>query len=726
MNYFNYLKHSIFTPETYHRRYENDWEEKKPLEEGSLSDVMRRTALSSLPFIALYRPAGFVLSMGMGSCRVVSHLASALSNEQNGQWTQMGSQLLLATLAVASVASTVWSFGVGLAFTTLVDTAQGLLHAVQYGWQGNYDKGFEELLQALSSGLYLGFMSTGALEVILLSTLIQGLTSLYQTRQEIGKGHYIEAGAKVLLAGVRGHQVSKYREMIQKRDLFLSLRKYQDLVAKAVRGKEVRHLLQHQLIDLNGKMEEKKVTLSNQEHDYDFGSHFHGYGKGVVKGANLSFRTVVIEGQEMTELQFKVNHVAREKLEKVVDDLSYLRGKEVEQVLSLTGSHATQISVDRKGSLIDFFGEGGKDPVLKVTLEGLGSVSIGACGTVFGEGPFNVPNLYDKVVVHMQPDKTLYDFHELMAFLDLESALCVSTDADLERLKLGHLFRTFFPRAALPLERSTPFFDLPVNELKQVMIEKAPEMQEIYDTYFHRMTPFEILPGRVRYQINGLADQVKGLGMTCLTTAVTGPQDDQSLFSRIASMFSMGMVSTELRDAYHVNAEGLSKIKDYSAGGADSVYFQLMPERFASEEIPLEEFSWYESRVRLQISLKVLETGTFQYASCGLGNRDVVFPDGYRDGAQYPDRLNILEFAQKLRDSHGEDWSALRAHEIMVKERVALDQEGVLEGMWLANEATKEGLLTYLRKCDIVKKSVDGGERIFNVPVDEFMRVARK
>lgn len=717
MNYLNYLNHSIFVPETYSRRYENDLGE-----QVALSDLMKRVTLSALPFIALYRPAGFALSVGMGSCRVVSHLSSALSNQQSGQWSQVSYQLLLSGVAVAAVASTLFSLGVGLFVTTLIDTSQALLHAIDHAWAGDYDKALEELLQTLSSGLYLAFMATGALEVILLSTLMQGLISLYQAHQEIQNGHYIEAGAKVLLAGVRGVQVSQYRQMIQNRDRLFSLKKYQDLVAKALRGKQVRHLLQHGLADLSGKIDENRVILSSEAHDYDCGSHFHGYGKGIVKGSNLSFRTVVIDGKEMTELQFKVNHVAREQLEKTLDDLSCLRGKEVQEILSLSGSHATQISVDKKGSIIDFFTEGGKDPVSRVTLEGLGSVSIGESRSVLGSGPFNVPNLYDKVVVHMEPNKTLYDFHELMAFLDLDSALCLSSNEDLDRLKLGHLFRTFFPREALPLERSDTFFNLSIPELKEAMIEKAPEMKEIYDAYFDKMTPSEIMPGRVRYRIEGLSEQVQALGMTSLTTAVTGPQEDKILFSRIASMLSMGMVSTELRDAYHINADGLSKIKDYSAGGADSVYCQLMPEEFLNGEHSLQDFSWYESRVRLQISLKALETGTYQYTHCGLGNRDVEAPENYRYGAQYADRLNILEFAQKLHDSQANNWCALKAHEIMIKERL---DSSYFTGMLIEDESTKRGLLSHLRSCNLTQTGMDGVERILDVPVDEFMRVQK-
>ena len=258
------------------------------------------------------------------------------------------------------------------------------------------------------------------------------------------KGHYIEAGAKILLAAVKGRQVLQYKQLIDRRNVLSSLKRYADLFAKAAKGRDVRYLVEHKLSHLDGEVDAHKVTLSNPDHDYDFGSHFHGYGEGIVKGGNLAFRTVVIDGKEMTELEFKVNHVARERLGRVIEELGYLRGKEVGEVLSLAGSHATHLSIEKEGSLSGFFTEGGKDPVHKVTLEGLGSVSIGASSAWYGTWECNVPNLYDKVVVRMESGKTIFDLHELMAFLDLETVLSPFSQEDIDRLKLGHLFHTFF------------------------------------------------------------------------------------------------------------------------------------------------------------------------------------------------------------------------------------------------------------------------------------------
>ena len=96
-------------------------------------------------------------------------------------------------------------------------------------------------------------------------------------------------------------------------------------------------------------------------------------------------------------------------------------------------------------------------------------------------------------------------------------------------------------------------------------------------------------------------------------------------------------------------------------------------------------------------------------------------PDDYRVGAQYPSRLNILEFAEKLCGAATRDeWGRFRAHEVMVKERL---DPSYIEGMWIEDERTKSGLVGYLRSCGLVHRDDSGEETILNIPVDQFIHV---
>lgn len=716
MNYINCIQHSIFSPETDHRRYDLDMPE--ALGEES---KLRRIVLATIPFVALYRPVGTALSLGMGSCRVISHLKLALDHEGKREWKSVSKEVTQTTLAIISLTSSILNIKMGQLLTGSIDTAQGTYSIIHYILQGKYDRATEEALHTLASGLYLAFTLTGSLEIILLSVLFQTTLQLYQMKGEISKEHYIEAAAKLGMAAMRLNQANHYRGLIQKRNALFTLQKYQSLISQALKGRSARHLLQHNLSDLNGKIDENRVSLSNQEKEYDFGSHFHGYGKGLVKGANLAFKTVVINGKELTECEFKVNHVFREKLQETINQLQKFKASEIRDILQLTGSHAKSLVIEKYKE--DFKGKDSFKEIYQIAASGLGQISIGASRD-------NSPNIFDRVVILMDAEKNLFDLHELLSLMNLDTALISSSKNDLDRLKMGHLFRIFFPREATPFERNEDFFSLSTQELLDKMIEKAPQMKEVYNRYFDQIEEAEILPGRVRYKIKGLTNEIQKLGGRYLTAALTGSYSMQDMYQRAASMLSMGMLSQDIRDKYKVGEGGLGG--SYDAGAADSVFTQMLTKK---DEIPGgfdTSNLYYQSRVRVLISLDALETGTYQHFDDDLGVRltdenksiySLIF------NGTYLNRSSISEFTTMIQQKRSDEdkwtkWNSddnWNSHEIMLKERV---DPSYFEAFLVNDEETRDGLLNHLRTCNLVQKDSLNRETIQGHLVEDFIRVS--
>ena len=55
---------------------------------------------------------------------------------------------------------------------------------------------------------------------------------------------------------------------------------------------------------MNHKKEEV-ILLDAEGNPYNFGVHVHGYGKEVVKGMNLQFKTYELDGKSMKTIEFK-------------------------------------------------------------------------------------------------------------------------------------------------------------------------------------------------------------------------------------------------------------------------------------------------------------------------------------------------------------------------------------------------------------------------------------
>ena len=484
-HYINYFNHVLVEPPQYHRRYDYDL----PQQEAGAppppawQDLAKRTALTALPFLSLYRPLGTAISLSMGACRSLSHSYEIYVGASQGNWGKCASETCQAVFAIFALGAAIFSSTLGLLLTTSIDTIMSLARACQHLWNQEYLLAGEEALQTLCSIFYLAIMLTGSLEIILTAALLQAVVSFYQARKEFAAGHYLEGAAKIAMGTLRLYQCTTYISQIQRRDLLLAIQKYAALSLRAQKGKEVRHLLASPLADLSLKIEEEREVLSDAANKkYDMGSHFHGLGKGLVKGANLAFRTRVINGEAVTELDFKVNHVFRTKIQGLIEEIKGMDHKEMQEILFFAGSQAKDITIEK-----GVFPVGSRTigPSCKIALAGLGTIEIGASA--------EYPNLYDRVIVQMDKNKTIYDFHELLSFLDLDDTCRVSTYDDMARLQIAALFHNFCPREATVFERTEEFFTLPIEELKQEMIKKSPQFQEILSTYLDKMRAQEIL-----------------------------------------------------------------------------------------------------------------------------------------------------------------------------------------------------------------------------------------
>lgn len=687
MNKIDYYTHKLFDPSFYHRQYEQDLPEC-----GGYLETGKRAALIALPFISLYKPVGSAISLSMGSIRVLSNGMSAVSSENWTSCSYRASQTALATLALVG---TLYHFTLGLYLTTGVDILSNLASMLQHLYSLEGKEAGSDFLQALSSSLYLAIMMTGSLEVVVASLLIQASVSFLSASDEWKEGRMPEAFAKTLMGMIRLYQADQQLEMIGRRDALF--KQYEEIVRRIEKGRDVDHLYDHPAVNRTATIFE---DANGEEHD--FGAHLHGYGKGAVKGMNIFFR----EEGDHTTLEFKVNHVFRDRIRDVVSKFGSASKEDLQDLMKIYGSHSDGISVKwKKHSLTDddwFFDEF-QENRMEINFNGLGKIEVGS-------SPEMVNN-YDIVSVQMEKGKTLYDFHEALAFLDLEDALKASGAEDIERLKLGQLFRTFFPREALPFERSDPFFDLPLEDFKEEMIKRAPKMEKIIDTWLPKMELREMLPGKMRWSIDGLSDLLEKQGVRGLTAAVTGGWwSDSDQFEKVASMLKMGMMSHELRDRFGIDGNGLSFGADYLTGGADAVYTQLVTDKNES----FKEFA-YRSPIRFMISPKILETGTYQYHSDNFGDRTVESYDDFwwRFRETYAERENILDFAKSERKDFNSD------NEVMIKDRIPPEY---ITGIIVKNESTKKLLLNFLRERNIIQKDSAGIETIFSKPIEEFIQ----
>ncbi|HSX03337.1 MAG TPA: hypothetical protein VLG76_01265 [Rhabdochlamydiaceae bacterium] len=702
-NKVNYLLHTTFEPPYYQRQFENDL----PKESATWGATANRALLLVIPYLSLDKRAGFAISTVMGGFRCFTSLteaAEAFSHPEKGLFYFCG-KIGQTALAVVALSTTLFNFQIGLIVTTSADLLIATVHLAERLADHQWKLSAEELAHILSYLLYLSIIMNGAIELIIASLVLQAIINLYQSWSEYQKdGRWPEAIAKFAMGWIRIYQASGQLEQMRRRDFFRSISKFTALLKQINKGRDVKHLIDSPL----DKRDKEVILTDSAGNAFNFGVYFNGNGKGTVKGMNLQFRTHQGNGKEMVELDFKVNHLFRDRLEKVMDGMKGFNSGELKEFLRLTGSHADGIKIEQVPFKFSNEVDMEMGTACKITLEGLGSVTIGDTKLY--------PNLYDRVRVEVSKEQNLYQVHELLSFFNLDDALRTSSQEDVERLKMGQLFRVFHPKEATLFEREESFFTLSLEQLKSEMVKKAPEMEKTFQEYLPKMQAREIFPGRVRYSITGLSERLYQEGARSLVSTITGPRNEA--FDRAASVIKMGMLAPEMRYSNGMAVNGLGPFVDFFSGGGDSVFTQLLTENNFRQQMDLGELYWGD--VRMLFSLDLLETGTYQYHSDALGWRRLIEPsdpESVYDWNPYLDRPNIIDFVadEQVSSSYG--------HEVMVKERIP---PSMIQGLIVPNETVKNNLLSHFRSKNIIGLNPEGHETILNIPIERFIHVGKQ
>lgn len=716
MHTINYIDHKLHDAYCY-RDFEHD-QQSTAVDHSEEISIQRAFSLA-LPFLSLYTPLSVFIAVPMGAVRVVTSLSATINAAENSpSHLQLSSHVTQTALAIAAFAGSVLKYRIGLLITSGSDIATNLADCVQSLTQRDPEKSFYALGQLCNSILYGSIMLTGSLEITLASYLVQALISAYQSQKEWKEGKQPEAIAKMMMGCIRAYQAHHQYRLIQRRDILLALRHFSAIASRVEEGRNVEHLLDHPLSDIIDRIESEKTVLTNGHGDeYDFGLSQTGVGGAIVKNMNVTFKNKDIDDKRVVELSFRINHVFRDRLRVLLEELQGCSEQDLQDLLKVMGSHASNCSMDLIEANFTKHSLCGSAHCLN--LKGLGQIYIGAGIQIDNSSEIpNYPTQYSRVTLHLEEGANLYQLHELLAFLDLQTVLSISMAEDLQRMQIGQLFRTFFPKEATVFERTDAFFELPIDELYQKILSISPEMESIFTEYLPRMELREVMPGQYRYHLSGLSEELTGKGALGLTSALLGAYHEEEVFARVVSILNMGMFSLEQRAANGLQEMGLGGINDLFVGSSDSVFTQMISQNDYDTGKSFENL-YYSGKVRFLFSPKLLESGTYQYLYDEFGYRrfDNTESFPYWEDNTYLDRPDILEFIKKTNSSF------FAGNEVMIKDRISPE---FIKGLIVADEITKNALLEYLKEHGLVHINDIGEETILGKLVDEFIHVGNQ
>lgn len=213
---------SIFEPIYYHREYKNDLPATSvaKADETSWINTGQRITVAALPFISLYKPMSFPLSLVTGGLRSYTAITQLMESFSGGNSHDISFALLQTIVSVMALAGTIFAHPIGMMISTGNDLVLELTRLIGNLKEGKYEEAITNCLAIINNVTYLALFLHGSLELAAASFAIQVLVGLYHSQSEFRKGHYIEAGSHLLMSIVRGGQLTEQIKVIQFRNEF--------------------------------------------------------------------------------------------------------------------------------------------------------------------------------------------------------------------------------------------------------------------------------------------------------------------------------------------------------------------------------------------------------------------------------------------------------------------------------------------------------------------------
>lgn len=209
------VNYPITEPGYYHREYSNDLPQ-----ESSSNDFLyqcKRVGFVALPFLSLYKPLSFHLSLTMGGLRSITCFSQLVDALHQGNIDQSIYAFIQTTIALISVSGTILVHPLGMLVTTIHDCTLDIISLGQHSLAGEFQSALGNTGNLINNVLYLALFTHGGIELAIASFAMQILLGITHSVSEYRKGNYLEAGGHFLMGMIRGNQLASQIQLLQMR-----------------------------------------------------------------------------------------------------------------------------------------------------------------------------------------------------------------------------------------------------------------------------------------------------------------------------------------------------------------------------------------------------------------------------------------------------------------------------------------------------------------------------
>ncbi len=194
----------ISNPPIYYRQYANDVP--RSTNNGN-EDQAKRICAAVLPLLSFISALRTPLSLGMGICRNINHIQEIMAAIKTGKYIEVGIrsiQLALSLTALALVVTALATPYLNPSFSFVAlgadDLISNLVEIVRAVHSDNVKSLVENSTQIITTILFVSFLYSGHIEILITLMSIQVIASSGKAIEEFSKGHVIEGICHVAFA----------------------------------------------------------------------------------------------------------------------------------------------------------------------------------------------------------------------------------------------------------------------------------------------------------------------------------------------------------------------------------------------------------------------------------------------------------------------------------------------------------------------------------------------
>lgn len=211
----------LIEPSYYYREFENDLSCYLNLD--SWLPVAKRVGKVVLPFLSLYKPLNYPITLSLSITRVCKHGQEFLLNLAMKDSWKIAVSTFKTCWAFAALLGTLLLHSVGMMLTTCLDFLESSVRMVQHLCNQEYVEAFIKFLSVFNNAFYLALFFHGGTGLVIASLTLQLFICLVLSIDQFRKGNLLEGGAHALMAFVRGGNLAQQFEIAYKNAYSISI-----------------------------------------------------------------------------------------------------------------------------------------------------------------------------------------------------------------------------------------------------------------------------------------------------------------------------------------------------------------------------------------------------------------------------------------------------------------------------------------------------------------------